>query len=63
MAIAGFRGDLDVQRRPPAGVTRDRQSTAKFLDAVQQTDEARSFGGVCSADSVISNPQIEVCAP
>jgi hypothetical protein len=43
-------------------VTRDGQRAAEHLDAVAQTGDSGSFGSVGSADSVVSNRQVQVLA-
>ena len=45
---------------PFSRVTRDRQGAAERLDAVDETEESRSLGGVGTADSVVSNREMQI---
>jgi len=51
-----------VQRGPNSGLTRDGQPAAERLNAVMETGEAGSPGGIGSTDSVVSNRQMHVVA-
>src|ERR1700737_188065 len=55
-----FDRDLDEQRCPVSGVTRDLQCAAKRLDAVHQAGESGTFAHVGSPDSIVSNRKMEV---
>ena len=41
-------------------MTRDHQDAAERLNAVDETEESRSLGGVGTADSVVSNREMQI---